>query len=270
MSIFTHNAMPKVKSSWFPLRPSNTLTLSMPYLTPVLCTDILPGDKWRMQSEIFARMLPLLAPTLAEVDVYLHYFYCPLRILTTDFDKFFNPEEQENVIRPFIYPARFVTQLKSFMVDNSLYDNDSTSPTYQHYIIDSNPATRSAAEKTVYNALSLWMESSLADYLGVPVCSQSEVFDYSIDPDWIVVDGALLFIERIRKFSAYPFVMYQHIYDSYYRDQTLETSILEQVEPDLDGFFKGKFTLEDDFDNTSRKYADTSQKDKQKTYESSQ
>ena len=119
MSIFTRNAVTRPKSSWFPFRPSNTLTVSMPYLTPVLCTDILPGDKWRMQSEVFARMMPLLAPVMAEVDVYVHYFFCPLRILTQDFDKFFNPEEQDNIVRPMMNPATFVSQLQNVSRDEN-------------------------------------------------------------------------------------------------------------------------------------------------------
>ena len=213
MNIFSYNFERKPKLSWFPFRPTNTLTLSMPHITPVLCAEVLPHDKWSIQSEIFARMLPLLAPIMAEVDVYLHYFYCPLRILTSDFDKFFNPNLQDEVFRPFIDPSKFVDQMKAFMADNNMYDNDSTSPTYKHYIIDSHPESRTSAEKTAYTALRLWSESSLADYLGIPVFNWSEEIDTSIDSDWLVVDGALDFIAHIRKFTAYPFMMYQHIYE---------------------------------------------------------
>lgn len=238
MSIFTRNAVARPKSSWFPFRPSNTLTVSMPYLTPVLCTDILPGDKWRMQSEVFARMMPLLAPVMAEVDVYVHYFFCPLRILTQDFDKFFNPEEQDNIVRPFIDPRKFASLART--VYQSVLDD-----------IPVDKSKRSAKQQEFIDFLSLFAESSLADYLGIPVFSWSDFASgYVQDPTNLMYDPVeiLAFIEHIRPFSAYPFLMYQLIYDEFYRDQTLEDSILEQLDRECDGMLKGKINLDEAFD----------------------
>lgn len=239
MSIFTRNAVTRPKSSWFPFRPSNTLTVSMPYLTPVLCTDILPGDKWRMQSEVFARMMPLLAPVMAEVDVYVHYFFCPLRIITQDFDKFFNPEEQDNIVRPFIDPAKFVSLFGSAFPAAG-----------QDIPVDK--SQRTAQEQAAFDFLSLFAESSLADYLGIPVFSWSD-FAYNNGTDaspayYYDLQALTAYIANIRKFSAYPFLMYQLIYDEFYRDQTLEDSILEQLDRECDGMLKGKINLDEAFD----------------------
>lgn len=238
MSIFTRNAAKTPKSSWFPFRPSNTLTVSMPYLTPVFCTDILPGDHWRMQSEVFARMLPLLAPVMAEVDVYVHYFFCPLRIMTQDFDKFFNPEEQDNIVRPFIDPKKFASLARTAYA--TVLDD-----------IPVDKSKRSAKQQEFVEFLGLFAESSLADYLGIPVFSWSDFASGTVsDPTNLTYDPLeiLGFIEHIRPFSAYPFLMYQLIYDEFYRDQTLEESILDQLDRECDGMLKGKINLDEAFD----------------------
>lgn len=126
MSIFTRNAMSRPKSSWFGMTHTNTLTLDMPYLTPVLCRDVIPGDKWKLSTEIFLRMMPMLSPIMTPVDVYCHYFYVPLRLLVHDYDQFFNPEEQDNVNRPFLTPSVFVSQIKTYMSNQGLLDDGST------------------------------------------------------------------------------------------------------------------------------------------------
>lgn len=239
MSIFTRNAMSTPKSSWFGMTHTNTLTLDMPYLTPVLCRDVIPGDKWKLSTEIFLRMMPMLSPIMTPVDVYCHYFYVPLRLLVHDYDQFFNPEEQDNVNRPFLTPSVFVSQIKTYMSNQGLLDDG-------EYKIDRTPTSRSDAEKLVWSLVSLWIESSLADYLGIPVLSFAD-YDDGSDPDWIVLNDFFSVLETMPKFSAFPFLMYQLVYDSFYRDQTLEESVLELLEQETEGLFKGKLDTEEPF-----------------------
>lgn len=159
MSIFTRNLMPRPKTSMFGLTHTNTLTLDMPYLVPILCRDVLPGDKWQIQSEVFLRMMPMLSPIMQDVDVYVHYFHVPLRLLVHDYDSFFNPEEQENVHRPFIDPLQVVDFIESYEV--SLIPIDKTE--------------RTSIQQGVYDLCALFAESSLADYLGIPVFNWSDI-----------------------------------------------------------------------------------------------
>ena len=224
--------MYKPKSSWFPLTHTNTLTLDMPYLTPVLCTDIIPGDTWRLSTEIFMRMEPLLAPIMQDVDVYCHYFYVPLRLVVMDYDKYFNPEEQENVFRPFIYPVKFADYLDT---------------NYPDAVVDDIPVDvtqQTTEQKRFLEDLSLMCEGSLADYLGIPVLSLS---DY-VSGDKYDASLAMQDLRKISKFSAIPFLMYQKVYDEFYRDQSLETPVLERLDTELDGFLKGKFNTDEPFD----------------------
>lgn len=238
MSIFTRNLMPKVKTSMFGLTHTNTLTLDMPYLVPILCRDVLPGDTWQVQSEVFLRMMPMLSPIMQDVDVYVHYFHVPLRLLVHDYDSFFNPEEQEGVYRPFIDPLTVVDFIESYEVS----------------LLPIDPSKRTASMKSVYELASSFAESSLADYLGIPVFSWSDIevkTDETLGQCYDVHDLCNR-IGRIPKFSAFPFLMYQLIYDSYYRDQTLEDAILDGLEDLVSGWNFDKidtsqpFSIDDD------------------------
>lgn len=229
MSIFTRNAMTRPKTSFFPLSHSNTLTLDMPFLVPILAEETIPGDKWQLSTEVFLRMQPMLSPIMQDVDVFVHYFHVPNRLLTHDWDNFFNPEEQANVYRPFIDPKDFISKLQSWAgVD---YDN---------FPID--PSARTTKQRQLYEFLNMFAESSLADYLGIPVFSWS---DYAQGGEVYDPSEIAEFIEKIEPFSAYPFMMYQLIYSEFYRDQTLEESPIEDFEQYTEGsFFKGKVVLD--------------------------
>lgn len=234
MSIFTRNLMPNVKTSAFPMSHTNTLTLDMPYLVPVLCRDVIPGDTWKISSEIFMRLMPMLSPIMQKVDVYCHYFFVPLRLVIHGYDKYFNPEEQDNIYRPFIFPSKFGA--KALELYPSLEDIP-VDVTKQH-----------TDQKEFLKFIGLLCESSLADYLGIPVLSLSDFVYGTAGNETYDAHELLGYIQAMPKFSALPFLQYQFIYDEFYRDQNLEDSILEKMEVDADGFLQGKFNIDEPFD----------------------
>lgn len=67
--------------SRFDLSHENKLSCNMGELVPALTMECLPGDKFKVQSEDFVRLLPLLAPIMHRVDVTMHYFFVPNRLL---------------------------------------------------------------------------------------------------------------------------------------------------------------------------------------------
>ena len=58
-------------------------------LMPVFLQDVIPGDRFKVNTEVMVRFAPMLAPIMQRVDVYMHYFYCPNRILWTEWEDFF-------------------------------------------------------------------------------------------------------------------------------------------------------------------------------------
>lgn len=58
------------------------------WLTPILVEDVLPGDTWKIKSEVFVKAIPLLAPIMDKVDIRVDYFFVPNRILWSKWQDF--------------------------------------------------------------------------------------------------------------------------------------------------------------------------------------
>lgn len=72
----------------FDLSHEVKLTCNMGKLVPFLCKEILPGDSWRVSTDMVVRFMPLLAPVMHNVNVYTHYFFVPNRLIFDDWENF--------------------------------------------------------------------------------------------------------------------------------------------------------------------------------------
>ena len=61
-------------------------TMNMGWLTPIACFDVVPGDKIKHKISALIRTQPLMAPVMHLVDIDVHAYYVPNRILQTDFE----------------------------------------------------------------------------------------------------------------------------------------------------------------------------------------
>ncbi len=57
-------------------------------LIPIMADEMVPGDSFKIGNEIVVRLQPLVSPVLHEINVYVHYFFVPYRILWSDWEKF--------------------------------------------------------------------------------------------------------------------------------------------------------------------------------------
>jgi len=78
----------KPKSSVFDLSHENKLTMDMAKLVPVFLQETIPGDKFRVNTECLLRFQPLLAPIMHRVNVYVHFFFVPNRLIWDDWKDF--------------------------------------------------------------------------------------------------------------------------------------------------------------------------------------
>ena len=62
MSIFDSVQTPNPGYNKFDLSYTNSLTGSMGDMIPVYMEHLLPGDKFRIKSNLFARLMPLATP----------------------------------------------------------------------------------------------------------------------------------------------------------------------------------------------------------------
>lgn len=120
----------KFKSTNFDLSHEVKLSSDIGKLTPILCEATLPGDTFRMRSELFIRFAPMLAPIMHEIDAYMHSFFVPMRILWKDTEKFFTGgvSGEEAPVKPFILltPAAYGKlsdiDRRKYFGPGSLYD----------------------------------------------------------------------------------------------------------------------------------------------------
>lgn len=74
--------------SMFDLSYSKLFDCDMGQLIPVMCDEVVPGDFLKIGNQAVVRFQPMIAPILHEVNVYVHYFFVPYRILWEGWEDF--------------------------------------------------------------------------------------------------------------------------------------------------------------------------------------
>lgn len=84
-------------------------------LIPIFCEYLNPGDKYSVTPELLCRMAPMVAPIFSRVNVFLHFFAVPIRLVDKKFTKkFINDNNSDGTYqRPFINPANYMQQYGS-------------------------------------------------------------------------------------------------------------------------------------------------------------
>lgn len=91
--LFNQIQLKAPRKNVFDLSHERKQSMKFGYLTPILVEETVPGDKWRCKSEHLLRFAPTLAPAMARFNVYVHYFYVPMRIIWNNYEKFFTGGE---------------------------------------------------------------------------------------------------------------------------------------------------------------------------------
>ncbi|WGL31383.1 major capsid protein [Dipodfec virus UOA04_Rod_999] len=79
-----------------PNPPRNKFDLSHDYkssfkmgkLYPVLCEEMVPGDKFRISSDALVRCMPMSSPVYGNLRMYVHYFFVPNRLVMSKWEDF--------------------------------------------------------------------------------------------------------------------------------------------------------------------------------------
>ena len=78
----------KPKRNAFDLSYESKLTTQMGRLTPIMCTPVVPGDKFRDRTEFMARLAPMIAPMMHQVNIFTHFFFVPNRLVWNEWEEF--------------------------------------------------------------------------------------------------------------------------------------------------------------------------------------
>lgn len=88
MSMFDSIKGKAPRRNKFDLSHERKFSLKMGGLYPILLQEIVPGDRFRVSTEILLRMAPMLAPVMHRVNVFTHYFFVPNRLLWNEWENF--------------------------------------------------------------------------------------------------------------------------------------------------------------------------------------
>lgn len=72
----------------FDLSNENKLSCKMAQLVPIYVEEVIPGDIFKVKTELMLRMSPLLAPVMHRVNVFTHYFFVPNRLVWSNWENF--------------------------------------------------------------------------------------------------------------------------------------------------------------------------------------
>ena len=119
------------------------LTGSIGKLIPVLCQPVIPGDKWKINTQFLLRLNPLVAPMMQQMNIYFHAFFVPNRLLWDNWEEFITRGTQGES-KPEL-PYTTPNDIYQYLANNYLKNTDPSKLDVKDFV------------------------SSLPDYMGLPV-----------------------------------------------------------------------------------------------------
>lgn len=100
-NIFNQIKLSKPGKNVFDLSHDVKLSCNMGQLVPILCLPTVPGDKFDISCESLLRFAPLVSPVMHRMDVTMHYFFVPNRIVWPNWETFIT-NGQPSPLKPSI------------------------------------------------------------------------------------------------------------------------------------------------------------------------
>lgn len=115
-TLFTRVKTPKPPVNKFDLSHDKMLTAQMGKLYPVLCQEMVPGDRFRVQSDMMCRTMPLVSPAFGSLKAYIHYFFVPNRLLWNGWENFITGGEDgtDRPVPPYVTYSDFIRDIHNF------------------------------------------------------------------------------------------------------------------------------------------------------------
>lgn len=197
-TLFTSVKTPRVPLNRFDLSFDRIGTFKMGKLYPIVCKEMLPGDRFRVRTDSLVRTMPLSSPAFGRLRMYIHYFFVPNRLVWDNWEDFITGGEsgEDTHVPPYIQwsdlvGGDFQARSKSDSTGNWTYTP----------------------------------EDGLVAAFGLPVQPYAG--------DNVVEAGVANGISTTTPVSALPFRGYRLIWNEYYRDQNVDDEL--PIATDKDG-----------------------------------
>lgn len=155
-NIFNSIQLKKPNKNFFDLTHDVKLSANMGDLTPVLTLECVPGDKFELSCESIIRFAPMVAPVMHRMDVTIHYFFVPNRILWDNWERFIT-NNGPNGTGPDLVPPYFSsvfltpTQIPNLPTARVLADYMGVPPAPDGGVATNISALPFAAYSAIYN-----------------------------------------------------------------------------------------------------------------------
>ena len=201
--LYTTIPAPKLPRNTFDRSRPNSLTMPFQKVVPTMLEEIVPGDKFRIGQETFARLQPMIAPVMNNMKISNHAFFVPLRTINKHFAEFMfnNKNGDYSEVLPYVYTDTIMDVIETMMAEQ-------------------NPDWAAIA-----NII------RLLDFIGLPFRTRSitgtaQQFVQAWDLDSWNQDVATAH----KRVNLLPFVAYTKIWNEYFRDENLVADPFEWYE----------------------------------------
>ena len=187
------NLKNNVHRSGFDLSRRNCFTAKVGEIIPVLCEEILPGDKWKINMREFMRTAPVQTASFGRVRQYYDFYFVPYNLLWDKWESWIMQTKQAFHAKSILasadefptHPYMSMNEMLSLFTD--MQDHDA------NYYLDYSAPVRVQGTTPVYDGT-----SRLMSYLGYPLTKSSGISgDLALNP--------------------FPVLAYQKIYQDYFR-----------------------------------------------------
>lgn len=96
-NLFNSIKLIKPKKNVFDLTHDVKLSLKMGDLVPILALECVPGDTFKLSCDSLLRFQPLIAPVMHRMDVTMHYFFVPNRLVWDGWEDFITNVDSNRV-----------------------------------------------------------------------------------------------------------------------------------------------------------------------------
>lgn len=114
-NLFNSIKVSKPRRNHFDLSHEVKMTMKMGLLTPCLVLECVPGDKFRLGAESLLRFAPLISPVMHRIDVFVHYFFVPNRILWPNWEDFITDPSSGHAMPYVNYTSSMAPSVQRFL-----------------------------------------------------------------------------------------------------------------------------------------------------------